>query len=149
MGGGAALRCGYPGTPSTEVLEAFAAMPDVTAEWAPNEKVALEVAAGASLGGRRALVTMKHVGLNVAADPLFTLAYTGVSGGLVSSSRTIPGCIRPRTSRIAATTRRSLACPCSSPPTARGARLHQERVRDVGGFDTPVFLRSTTRALPL
>src|SRR5512143_1967542 len=76
------LGTGYPGTPSTEILECFGALGG-RARWAPNEKVALEVGLGASFGGARALVTMKHVGLNVAADPLFTAAYTGVSGGLV------------------------------------------------------------------
>ena len=88
---GVRVGVGYPGTPSTETLENFVRMPDVYAEWAPNEKVALEVAAGASMGGKRALVTMKHVGLNVAADPLFTLAYTGVGAGLVILVADDPG----------------------------------------------------------
>ncbi len=82
---------GYPGTPSTEVLEAFTRYEAVRAEWAPNEKVALEVAAGVSLGGVRVLCTMKHVGLNVASDPLMTLAYTGVGGGLVILVADDPG----------------------------------------------------------
>lgn len=80
---GVRFASGYPGTPSTEILETLAHYPDVHSEWAPNEKVALETAAGASLGGVRTLVTMKHVGLNVAADPFMTLAYTGVRGGMV------------------------------------------------------------------
>lgn len=88
---GAAVGVAYPGTPSTETLKWFATLPDVYAEWAPNEKVALEVAAGVSLAGRRCLVTMKHVGLNVAADPLFTLAYTGVKGGIVILVADDPG----------------------------------------------------------
>ena len=82
---------GYPGTPSTETLEAFAKLPDVYAEWAVNEKVALESALGFSMAGRRALVTMKHVGVNVAADPLMSLAYSGVSGGLVMLCADDPG----------------------------------------------------------
>lgn len=82
---------GYPGTPSTETLEAFAKLPEVYAEWAVNEKVALENALGFSMAGRRALVTMKHVGLNVAADPLMSLAYSGVSGGLVLLVADDPG----------------------------------------------------------
>ena len=85
-----ALGTGYPGTPSTEILEAFGALGG-KAQWAPNEKVALEVGLGAAYGAARALVTMKHVGLNVAADPLFTAAYTGVSGALVVVSADDPG----------------------------------------------------------
>ena len=88
--GGVHLGTGYPGTPSTEILEAFSALGG-RAQWAPNEKVALEVGLGAAYGGARALVTMKHVGLNVAADPLFTAAYTGVSGALVVMSADDPG----------------------------------------------------------
>ena len=87
---GVKLGTGYPGTPSTEILEAFEALGG-HAQWAPNEKVALEVGIGASFGGARALVTMKHVGLNVAADPLFTVAYTGVGGGLIIVSADDPG----------------------------------------------------------
>jgi indolepyruvate ferredoxin oxidoreductase alpha subunit len=87
---GVALGAGYPGTPSTEILEAFSALGG-HAQWAPNEKVALEVAIGAAYANARALVTMKHVGLNVAADPLFTVAYTGVSGALVIVSADDPG----------------------------------------------------------
>ena len=75
------LGTGYPGTPSTEILEAFSTLGG-RAQWAPNEKVALEVGLGAAFAAARVLVTMKHVGLNVASDPLFTAAYTGVSGAL-------------------------------------------------------------------
>ena len=87
---GVHLGTGYPGTPSTEILEAFSALGG-RAQWAPNEKVALEVGLGAAYGGARDIVTMKHVGVNVAADPLFTSAYTGVSGGLVLVSADDPG----------------------------------------------------------
>src|SRR5262249_13154361 len=77
--GGVTIATGYPGTPSTEILEAARAWPrDIYCEWSPNEKVAFEAAAGASLAGARTMVTMKHVGLNVAADPLMTLSYIGV-----------------------------------------------------------------------
>ncbi len=79
---GVSLGTGYPGTPSTEILENFSLLGG-RAQWAPNEKVALEVGIGVAYGGARALVAMKHVGVNVAADPLFTVAYTGVEGGLV------------------------------------------------------------------
>ncbi|MGO8703469.1 MAG: thiamine pyrophosphate-dependent enzyme, partial [Candidatus Brocadiia bacterium] len=87
---GVALGTGYPGTPSTEILERFSELGG-RAQWAPNEKVALEVALGAAFGNARALVTMKHVGLNVAADPLFTAAYTGVAAALVVVSADDPG----------------------------------------------------------
>ena len=87
---GVALGAGYPGTPSTEILEHFSELGG-HAQWSPNEKVALEVTIGAAFGGARALCTMKHVGLNVASDPLFTAAYTGVSGALVVVSADDPG----------------------------------------------------------
>lgn len=88
---GVTVAAAYPGTPSTEILENFRKYEGVYSEWAPNEKVALEVGFGASLGGARTLVTMKHVGVNVAADPLYTLSYTGVNGGLVLVSADDPG----------------------------------------------------------
>ena len=88
--GGVALGTGYPGTPSTEILEYFSRIGG-KAQWAPNEKVALEVGIGVAYGGARALVTMKHVGVNVAADPLFSAAYTGVVGALVVVSADDPG----------------------------------------------------------
>ena len=81
--GGCSVISSYPGTPSTEITEFAAKSDGIYCEWAPNEKVAMEVAFGASLNGARAACAMKHVGLNVAADPLFTMSYTGVTGGLV------------------------------------------------------------------
>ena len=87
---GVALGAGYPGTPSTEILEYFSELGG-RAQWSPNEKVALEVTIGAAFGGARALCTMKHVGLNVASDPLFTAAYTGVTGALIVVSADDPG----------------------------------------------------------
>ena len=80
---GCSFVSSYPGTPSTEITEAVAKYPEVYAEWAPNEKVAMEAAFGAALSGRRSFCSMKHVGLNVAADPLFTIAYTGVNAGMI------------------------------------------------------------------
>src|SRR5512133_1402326 len=88
--GGVALGAGYPGTPSTEILEAFSRYGG-HAQWSPNEKVALEVTIGAAFAGARAMATMKHVGVNVASDPLFTAAYTGVSGALALVSADDPG----------------------------------------------------------
>ena len=81
--GGINVVSSYPGTPSTEITEFLSKYDDIHSEWAPNEKVAAEVAFGASLAGARSACAMKHVGLNVAADPLFTLSYTGVTGGMV------------------------------------------------------------------
>ena len=81
----------YPGTPSTEITECLAGYEELHAEWAPNEKVAVEAAMGASIAGGRAFSAMKHVGLNVAADPIFTASYTGVGGGLVIAVADDPG----------------------------------------------------------
>ena len=80
---GVSFASAYPGTPSTEILENVGTYREITAEWAPNEKVAMEAAIGASMAGVRSMAAMKHVGLNVAADPIFTFAYMGVSGGMV------------------------------------------------------------------
>ena len=80
---GVKFASAYPGTPSTEILENISRYSEIYSEWCPNEKVALEVAGGAAVAGARSLAAMKHVGLNVAADPLFTLSYTGIEAGLV------------------------------------------------------------------
>ena len=80
---GCCVVSSYPGTPSTEITEEAAKFDDIYCEWAPNEKVAMETAFGASLAGRRSFCGMKHVGLNVAADPLFTVSYTGVNAGMI------------------------------------------------------------------
>ncbi|WP_246804154.1 hypothetical protein [Desulfosarcina cetonica] len=88
---GVKVASAYPGTPSTEILQNFATYDGVYAEWAPNEKVALEVAIGSAMTGVRTLFTTKHVGLNVAADPLMTLAYTGITGGLLIVCADDPG----------------------------------------------------------
>ena len=107
----------YPGTPSSEVPDTFYKLGGegrYKIEYAVNEKVAFEVAAGAALGGAQALVTMKHVGLNVAADPLFTSVYTGLPGGLVVLSADDPAATPARTSRTTATMRALPPCPVSS-----------------------------------
>ena len=87
---GVRFASAYPGTPSTEIMEALAGYDDVYAEWAPNEKVAVEAATGASMAGARALACMKHVGLNVAADPFFSSSHVGVTGGLLIVSADDP-----------------------------------------------------------
>ena len=88
---GCCLISSYPGTPSTEITERAAQYNEIYCEWAPNEKVAMEVAFGAALAGKRSACVMKHVGVNVAADPLFTISYTGVNGGMVICVADDPG----------------------------------------------------------
>ena len=114
---GCGVVSSYPGTPSTEITEECAKYDEIYCEWAPNEKVAMEVAFGASLAGKRSFCGMKHVGLNVAADPLFTMSYTGVNGGMVIGVADDAGCTPLRTSRTPATTPGRPRCPCWSPPT--------------------------------
>lgn len=143
---GVRLGTGYPGTPSTEILEALARYEGVDVSWSPNEKVALDVALGASFGGVRALVTMKHVGLNVAADTFLTAAYTGVKGGLVVVSADDPGMHSSQNEQDNRFYARFAAVPMLEPSDSREAKemtrlgfsLSEE-------FDTPVLLRSTTR----
>jgi len=143
---GAVVGVGYPGTPSTETLQYFSALPDVYAEWAPNEKVALEVAAGVSLAGGRVLVTMKHVGLNVAADPFFTLAYTGVRGGLVLLVADDPGMHSSQNEQdsrnYAAFARVPLLEPSDSAEALEFTRLAFDLSE---ANDIPVVVRSTVR----
>ena len=88
---GLSVASSYPGTPSTEVTEEIAKYTDIYSEWAPNEKVAMEVAYGAALAGRRSMCAMKHVGMNVAADPMYTASYTGVNAGMVIVVADDPG----------------------------------------------------------
>lgn len=120
---GCRVASSYPGTPSTEVTESAAKYDEIYCEWAPNEKVAMETAGGAAIAGARSFCGMKHVGLNVAADPLFTLSYTGVNAGMVIALRTIPECIHRRMSRIRATMQRHQRYRCSSPQILRNASL--------------------------
>lgn len=119
---GVKLVSSYPGTPSTEITEFAAKYDEIYCEWAPNEKVATEVAFGASLRGVRSACAMKHVGLNVAADPLFTLSYTGVNGGMVIFVATTLQCTRRRTSRIRAITQSPQRFLCSSLRTPQRQR---------------------------
>ena len=88
---GVKVSAAYPGTPSTEISENIVNYPEIYAEWSPNEKVAMEVAIGASISGVRAMASMKHVGVNVASDPLYTISYAGVNGGLVLVAADDPG----------------------------------------------------------
>jgi indolepyruvate ferredoxin oxidoreductase, alpha subunit len=143
---GVSVGVGYPGTPSTEVLESFARLPGVIAEWAPNEKVALEVAAGVSLGGARVLVTMKHVGLNVAADVLFTLAYSGVTGGLVLLVADDPGMHSSQNEQDTRNYAAFAKVPLLEPADSAEALEYTKRAFEISErFDTPVIVRSTIR----
>lgn len=143
---GACVGVGYPGTPSTQALEHFATLPGVYAEWAPNEKVALEVAAGVSLAGKRSLVTMKHVGLNVAADPLFTLAYTGVGGGLVVFVADDPGMHSSQNEQDSHNYGPFARVPVLDPADSAEARAFTIQAFGLSErFDLPVLVRSTVR----
>jgi len=143
---GVGVAAGYPGTPSTEILENFVHYPGVYAEWAPNEKVALEVGIGASLGGARVMVTMKHVGVNVAADPFFTLAYTGVNGGLVLISADDPGMHSSQNEQDNRYYGLFAKIPILEPSDSREAKEMVGLALDLSEkFDIPVMLRITTR----
>ncbi len=143
---GVKVAAAYPGTPSTEILEYLAEYEGVHAEWAPNEKVAVEVALGAAMAGARALAAMKHVGVNVAADPIFTASYTGVRGGLVIVTADDPEMHSSQNEQdnrhYAMAAKIPMLEPADSAETKAYAKLAfalSER------FDTPVFLRTTTR----
>ncbi len=144
---GATLASGYPGTPSTEILEnAVKYKDDIYCEWAPNEKVAFEVAAGASLAGARAFCTMKHVGLNVAADPLMTLAYIGTVGGFVAVVADDPGMHSSQNEQDTRQYARFAKIPVLEPSDAREARDFMIKAFELSEqYSTPVILRSTTR----
>jgi indolepyruvate ferredoxin oxidoreductase alpha subunit len=140
------LASAYPGTPSTEILENLSTYEGVYCEWAPNEKVALEVALGASFAGVRALATMKHVGLNVAADPLFTAAYTGVRGGLVIVEADDPEMHSSQNEQDNRNYAFAAKLPMLEPSDPHEAREFIKAAFALSEqFDTPVLLRTTTR----
>ena len=143
---GVTVSSAYPGTPSTEVTEFLAKYPEVKAEWAPNEKVALEVAIGASIAGARSIAAMKHVGLNVAADPLFTSAYTGVNGGLVVVVADDPGIHSSQNEQDSRYYAMSAKLPMLEPADSEEARAFTRLAYALSEqYDTPVLLRLTTR----
>lgn len=144
---GVKVAAGYPGTPSTEILEALVTYkPAVYCEWAPNEKVAFEVAAGAALTGARAMTTMKHVGLNVAADPLMTLAYIGTVGGMVACVADDPGMHSSQNEQDTRQFARFAKVPVFEPSDSQEAKDFFKLAITVSEqFTTPVILRSTTR----
>lgn len=143
---GVTVAYGYPGTPSTEILEELSGYEDVYAEWAPNEKVAFEAGIGSSIAGARTLVTMKQVGLNVAADPLFTFAYTGVNGGFVFVNADDPQLHSSQNEQDNRHYARAAKVPMLEPSDSQEAKdLMHEAYRLSEEFDTPVMLRTTTR----
>lgn len=136
----------YPGTPSTEVTENAAKYDGVHVEWAPNEKVGVEVAIGASVGGVRSLSCMKHVGLNVAADPFFTAAYTGVTGGAVILVADDNGCHSSQNEQDSRYYGRSAGVPVLEPSNAQECKDYLKLAYDISEkYDTVVLLRSNTR----
>jgi len=144
--GGVTVGAAYPGTPSTEILENLARYPGVDCNWSPNEKTALEAGIGASMEGARVLVTMKHVGVNVAADPLMTLSYTGIGGGLVLVSADDPGMHSSQNEQDNRHYARFAKIPMLEPADSEEARDYVIAALDISErFDTPVLLRSTTR----
>lgn len=143
---GVGLSSAYPGTPSTEISEEIIQYPDIYAEWAPNEKVALEVAFGASVQGVRALASMKHVGLNVAADPLFTASYTGVNGGLVIVVADDPGLYSSQNEQDTRAVARAAHLPVLEPSNSQEAKDFMKIAYEMSeAYDTPIILRTTTR----
>lgn len=143
---GCKIAAAYPGTPSTEILENFATYEGVYAEWAPNEKVGFEVASGASIGGARSLTTMKHVGLNVAADPLFTMAYEGVNGGFVVVTADDPGMHSSQNEQDNRLFAPHAKVALIEPSDSQECKDFMAEAFDISEkFDTLVLFRTTTR----
>lgn len=144
--GGLGLVSSYPGTPSTEITEFLSKYDDIHSEWAPNEKVATEVAFGASLAGMRSACAMKHVGLNVAADPLFTLSYTGVTGGMVVCVADDPAMHSSQNEQDSRHYAIAAKVPMLEPSDSREAYEFAKSAFELSEkFDTPVLLRMCTR----
>ncbi|MCX5833000.1 MAG: indolepyruvate ferredoxin oxidoreductase subunit alpha [Deltaproteobacteria bacterium] len=143
---GVTFAAGYPGTPSTEIMEAFSRYKGVYAEWSPNEKVALEVAIGAALAGVKAMAVMKHVGVNVAADPLFTVSYTGTNGALVIITADDPSLHSSQNEQDNRNYAKFAKIPMLEPSDSQEAKTFIKIAMDISEkFDSPVFLRTTTR----
>ena len=143
---GVKLSSAYPGTPSTEISEYLAKYDEVYTEWAPNEKVAAEVAIGASISGVRSLACMKHVGLNVASDPLYTFAYTGVNGGSVIVVADDPGLASSQNEQDTRMIGRSAHVPVLEPSDSQEAKDFVKIGYEISEkYDTPVILRTTTK----
>jgi len=143
---GVNVACAYPGTPSSEILAEITKYDEIYTEWSPNEKVAVEVAHGASLAGGRAIACMKHVGLNVAADPLMTISYTGVKGGLVIVVADDPGQHSSQNEQDSRNWTRFGKVPMLEPGDSQDCKDFTKIAFDISErFDTPVLLRGETR----
>lgn len=143
---GCSFVSSYPGTPSTEITECAAKYPEIYAEWAPNEKVAVEAAFGASLAGKRSFCGMKHVGLNVAADPLFTIAYTGVNAGMIIGVADDAGMHSSQNEQDSRNYARAAKLPMLEPSnSAEGIEFAKLAYEISEQFDTPVLLKMCTR----
>lgn len=143
---GVHFAAAYPGTPSTEILEAITQYEEIDSQWSPNEKVALEVGIGASIGGARTIVSMKHVGLNVAADPLFTASYMGVNGGLVIITADDPGMHSSQDEQDNRYYARFAKLPMLEPSNSQECKDYVVLAFTLSEeFDTPVLVRLTTR----
>ncbi|MBN1150156.1 indolepyruvate ferredoxin oxidoreductase subunit alpha [candidate division WOR-3 bacterium] len=140
------VAAAYPGTPSTEILENIAQYGEIYKEWSVNEKVALEVAAGASMAGARAICAMKHVGLNVAADPLFSMSYIGATGGFIVVSADDPGMHSSQNEQDNRHYARAAKIPCLEPSDSQESKDFVAIGMEMSEkYDTPVLLRMTTR----
>ena len=136
----------YPGTPSTEITEEIVKFDEVYAEWSPNEKVAAEVAIGASIGGARAMSCMKHVGLNVMADPVFTVSYSGVNGGLVFCVADDPGMHSSQNEQDSRHYAKASKIMMLEPSDSSECKEYTKRAFELSEkYDTPVFIRLSTR----
>lgn len=143
---GVTVAVAYPGTPSTEITEFIAKYDEIYAEWAPNEKVALEVAIGSSVAGARSVVAMKHVGLNVAADPLFTVSYTGVNAGLVLFVADDPGMHSSQNEQDTRMIAKAANVPVLEPSDSEECKVFVKKAMEISeAYDTPVIVRPTTR----
>ena len=143
---GCAVVSSYPGTPSTEITEEAAKYDDIYCEWAPNEKVAVEVAFGASLAGKRSFCGMKHVGLNVAADPLFTISYTGVNAGMIIGVADDAGMHSSQNEQDSRHYAQAAKVPMLEPSDSKEALAFVKEAYEISErFDTPVLLKMCTR----
>ncbi len=143
---GVKLSAAYPGTPSTEISENIVKYDEIYAEWSPNEKVAMEVAIGASISGVRAMASMKHVGVNVASDPLYTISYGGVNGGLVLVAADDPGLYSSQNEQDTRCVARAAMVPVLEPSDSQEAKDFVKFAYEVSEkYDTPVIIRTTTR----
>src|SRR5690554_1199721 len=143
---GVTIASSYPGTPSTEITENIARYDEIYSEWSPNEKVSMEVVVGASIAGARAITAMKHVGLNVAADPLFTVSYTGINGGLLIVVADDPGMHSSQNEQDSRNYARAAKIPMLEPTDSQECLDFVKIAFQISEeFDTPVLIRLTTR----